>query len=253
MVLQELDRYLRGLLPIAELEPADTSLNGIQVDRSSEPVHRAAFAVDACMESFARAKSLDAQVLVVHHGLFWGKPLSLTGSHYARVKYLLNNDIALYAVHLPLDLHPLYGNNTAMAEALGLEESEPFGVYHGVKIGRMGRLARPATLDELLVRLGMERESCLAVLPFGPPQIQSVGVVSGGGARDVLQAIGAGLDLYITGDAMHEIYHLCLEERINVVCGGHYQTEVWGVRRLASRVAEDLGIETVFIDVPTGL
>jgi putative NIF3 family GTP cyclohydrolase 1 type 2 len=136
---------------------------------------------------------------------------------------------------------------------LGISSPVPFGDYHGVKIGFKGELEGPATLDEILERMGLNRSRALSVLPFGSEEIRSVAVVSGGAAEEVYEAIDEKVDLYITGDAAHQIYHTCLDNRINLICGGHYHTETYGVRLLAEKAAADLGIETVFIDVPTGL
>jgi len=253
MDLQELDRYFKELLPLADLAPTDHSLNGVQVECSDKNIEHVAFAVDACMAGFERAAEIGADVLFVHHGLFWGRSVAVIRSHYQRLKFLLDHDIALYAVHLPLDVHPEFGNNAGIAAALSLDEIEPFGFHKGFKIGFKGLLPKPLTVDEALDRLGLDRAACTALLPFGPEQNRSVGIVSGGAVLDVDQAIREGLDLYITGDALHQVYHTCLEERINLVCGGHYQTEVWGARLVAEKLAADTGVKTSFVDVPTGL
>ncbi len=253
MRLRELEDYLEDLLPLKEVAQVDQSLNGVQVACSDKELSTVAFAVDACMATFERAAEGAADALFVHHGLFWGKPLAVRGSQYERMKFLLSHDLALLAAHLPLDLHPQLGNNAGIAAALKLEAIEPFGYYRGLKIGCKGRLPRPSSLDEVLLAMGTDRRSCMAVLPFGPEEIRSVGIVSGGGTSEVEQAIREGLDLYITGDASHQVYHTCMEEKINMISGGHYQTEVWGVRLLARRLAQDLGLRTFFVDVPTGL
>jgi dinuclear metal center YbgI/SA1388 family protein len=253
MNLREIDQYLRDLLSIDEMHAADASLNGIQCACSEKDIQRAAFAVDACMQSIERAASLRADLLFVHHGLFWGKPIALTGSHYDRVKLLMDSDMALYAAHLPLDRHPRYGNNAGIAAAIGLEDLQPFGKYRGIFIGVKGTLPSPLSVDEILMRMGTNRSQCVSVLAFGKERCATVGIVSGGATSDVEQAVAEALDLYITGDAGHTVYHTCLEERINMVCAGHYDTEVWGVRLVADKLAQDTSIETVFVDVPTGL
>jgi len=253
MQLADLDRYFRELLRLAEVDSIDSSLNGMQVECSDREVATVAFAVDACMASFERAAEARADLLFVHHGLFWGRPLALTRGHYRRVKFLVERDMALYAAHLPLDLHPELGNNAGMAAALRLESIEPFGAYRGVKIGFKGCLQDPVDIDGVLRMIGIDRRSCVALLPFGPQAIRTVGIVSGGAPHEVAQAIEEGLDLYITGEASHTVYHACLEEKINLICGGHYQTEVWGLRLLADRLARDAGLRTLFVDVPTGL
>ncbi len=258
MLLSELDKYFRGLMEIDQLSRVDASMNGIQVcsndgEASSVEIKKAAFAVDACMESFERVKELGADMLFVHHGLFWGRPLQVCGAHFRRLKFLMENNIALYASHLPLDMHPEFGNNAGICESLGIREPEPFGEYHGYKIGFKGELSKECSMDDVLEMLGLTADKALSVLPFGPERIRRVAVVSGGAADSVHQAIEEDADLYITGDAAHQIYHSCLENRINLICGGHYHTETWGVRLLAERVSSDLGLDTVFIDLPTGL
>ncbi|MBI9107726.1 MAG: Nif3-like dinuclear metal center hexameric protein [Spirochaetales bacterium] len=256
MRLNEIDSYFRKNLKIDELSAIDISMNGIQVgaaDSADFDVKKIAFAVDACMESFERAAEAGADLIFVHHGLYWGKPVPVTGFHYRRLRYLIENNIALYAAHLPLDMHPEFGNNAGICSSLGVRNPEPFGEYHGIKIGFKGELESPKGLDEILEDLGLSRDRALSVLPFGPDKIKRVAVVSGGAADDVYQAMDEEADLYITGDSSHQIYHPCLERGINLICGGHYHTETWGVRLLSERAASDLGIQTVFLDVPTGL
>ena len=177
----------------------------------------------------------------------------ITGGHYERLKFLIDNDLVLFAAHLPLDRHLDIGNNAVMANKLHLSDVEPFGEYHGVKIGVKGLLPRELSIDAILESLSLDRDSCNAVLPFGKSEIRSVGIVSGGATRETEQAIREKLDLYITGDAAHEVYHLCLEERINLICGGHYRTEIWGVSTLAEKLKQDTGLDACFIDIPTGL
>jgi dinuclear metal center YbgI/SA1388 family protein len=253
MLLPDFDRYFKELLPIADLKTADSSYNGLQVTRENSSIQKTAFAVDACMESFKRAAGWGADMLFVHHGLFWGKVLPLVGTHFQRIKFLTDNGIGLYAVHLPLDMHPDFGNNAGLAGKLDLKEKEPFGEYKGWKIGVKGILSEPADIDGVLKKIGMIRQDCLGILPFGPEKIRSIGVISGGATWEVQQAMEENLDLYITGEISHQIYHHCLEGNINLIAGGHYQTETWGVRLLAEKTSRDTDMETVFLDVPTGL
>ncbi len=253
MLLKELDQYFRGYLSIDDMAGLDPSMNGIQVGRSDTALRKVAFAVDACMETFERAHDTGAQALVVHHGIFWGAERPLTGHHYRRIHYLMQNDIALYAIHLPLDMHPDLGNNIRMARALSLEKLEPFGEVKGTPIGFQGRLPAAQTLESIITTLFGASDNIIQALPFGVDEIESIGIVSGGAPGSVHEAARKGLDLFITGDASHTIYHAALEDGINVVFGGHYNTETWGVSALAEQLHTDAGVETVFIDVPTGL
>ncbi len=253
MTLNEVTSWLTKYLRHDEWSGKDRSLNGLQVSCKKAQVARVAFAVDACLQSFQKAVVDGADLLVVHHGLFWGQPLAVTGGHYQRLKTLLDADLALFASHLPLDAHPVCGNNAVIAQVLGLEDLVPFGTYHGAKIGYAGRLGAPLTLDRVCEILLGGREQALQILPFGKPKVSTVGIVSGGATSEIREAIVEGLDLYITGDADHTIYHEALEAGINMISGGHYATETWGVRRLAEVMALETGLSTVFLDSPTGL
>jgi dinuclear metal center YbgI/SA1388 family protein len=249
----ELDRYFRSHLDIEGFGSVDDSLNGLQVDNDGSDIHKVAFATDACLETFERAAGAGAGFLFVHHVLFWGKPLALNGAHRKRIAFLLEKNIALYGVHLPLDQHPELGNNAALAALLGIESIEPFGLYHGRKIGYKGTLSAPLTVEEAVKKIGFMDRPPNVVLPFGPKVNRTCAVVSGGASFEAFQAIEEGIDLYVTGEAGHTIYHHALEGRLNMIAGGHYSTEVWGVRRVMERLAADTGIEVEFIDAPTGL
>ena len=253
MTTAELDRYFRGHLDMEAFSGTDDSLNGLQVDNDGTEIRKVAFATDACLETFERAASSGAGMLFVHHGLFWGKPIALTGVHRNRLACLLEKNLALYAVHLPLDQHPELGNNAALAALLGLQAIEPFGLYHGKKIGYKGTFDAPVSVEEAVKRIGFMDRPPSAVLPFGPHRNRSCAVVSGGASFEALQALDEGIDLYITGEASHAIYHHVLEGKLNLIAGGHYSTEVWGVRRVMERLAQETGIEVEFIDAPTGL
>jgi dinuclear metal center YbgI/SA1388 family protein len=231
----------------------DSSMNGLQVDNDGGEIGKIAFAVDASLESFKLAASRGAGLLFVHHGLFWGVPLGVLGNHRARLKYLLDHNLALYAVHLPLDQNPWLGNNAALAELLGLKEQEPFGLYHGRKIGYKGVLDPPLGIEEAAKRIGFMGRPPLGVFPFGRDLNRTCAVISGGASREALQAIEEGADLYITGEASHSVYLEAQEAGLNMVAGGHYSTEVWGVRRVMERCMTELSVEGEFLDIPTGL
>ncbi len=252
VTLLEIDQYLRSIFPIEELKKIDSAYNGLQLGRLDKTVTRVAFAVDACLETFERAISWKADLLLVHHGIFWGSMFPITGNAYDRVSLLCKEDLALYAIHLPLDMHPQLGNNAGLANQLGLTDRQEFGTYKGVKIGVVGNLPEPQRIEVIGDRLFTDDRSELGRLPFGKEKNVSVAIVSGGACDLVDEAIALGVDLFITGDADHTIYHRCLEAGINVIFGGHYQTEIWGVSLLAKRMSQDLGLSTCFIDLPTG-
>ncbi|MDR1248865.1 MAG: Nif3-like dinuclear metal center hexameric protein [Treponema sp.] len=253
MTSAKLDVYFRSLLDIEGFAPMDVSLNGIQVDNDGTEIAKIAFAVDASLETFKQAAAAGAGMIFVHHGLFWGQPLRVAGTHRERLRFLLDHNLALYAAHLPLDQHPALGNNAGLAELLGIESPEPFGEYHGRKIGYKGKLAKPLTIEEAVKRIGFKDRPPLGVYPFGRRESLSCAVISGGAAEEASQAITEGIDLYVTGEASHEMYHQILEGRLNMIAGGHYSTEVWGVRRVMENCAVNLNLEVEFIDAPTGL
>ncbi|OHD76555.1 MAG: Nif3-like dinuclear metal center hexameric protein [Spirochaetes bacterium RIFOXYC1_FULL_54_7] len=253
MDIQEFESWASGLLDIAAFGKVDDSLNGLQVGRSDGALRKLAFAVDASLETIRRAKEAGAQALFVHHGLFWGKPLPVTGNLLARLSVLLEADMALYACHLPLDAHAELGNNAVLARMLGLKDIQPFGEYHGIKIGFKGILDPSLDLGAVVRKVLPAGDQARTILPFGPQSIAKVAVVSGGAPFELLQAAAEGQDLYITGEPSHSIYHEAAESRINFIAAGHYATEVHGVKAVAERVSRDLGLETVFIEQPTGL
>ncbi|MDR2468359.1 MAG: Nif3-like dinuclear metal center hexameric protein, partial [Spirochaetaceae bacterium] len=233
MTTTDIDAYFRRLLKIEDWASCDSALNGLQVDNSGVPVCKIAFAVDASLETFERANAIGAGMLFVHHGLYWGHQIALTGNFRRRIKYLFDHDIALYAAHLPLDQHPELGNNAVLAEKLGMTALEPFGVYHGRTIGYKGTLTAPLTLDQAGERIAYKSRPAVALLPFGKNINTTCAVVSGGAAKEVEQALAEGVDLYITGESAHSIYHTVMEGKLNMLCGGHYATEVWGPQKLA--------------------
>ncbi len=253
MNTEELDSYFRNILDMDIVAGIDASMNGFQVNAKTKQVDKVAFAVDASMETFKRAVDLKADVLFVHHGLFWSFPIPVTNNHYKRLLFLIENKLSLYAAHLPLDMNPVIGNNYGMAKKLGMKNLQPFGSYKGIKIGVSGTLENKKNINEILDILGTDQKEVLRILPFGSDTISTVAIVSGGATREVTQAIDQKIDLYITGDVSHEIYNTCLERNINMVSAGHYFTETFGPRLLAEKLNNEKNIETVFIDVPTGL
>lgn len=254
MTLTELDKYFNSFLH-PENFPHDVSRNGIQIQNSDpehKPIDKVAFAVDACEATALEAAALGAQALFVHHGLFWGDCTVLTGSQYKRIAAFIKNDIALCAYHIPLDAHEKLGNNAGLADRIGLKKREPFGEWKNMTIGVKGVLRSPLSADEL-ASLVMRPEKKAVVFPFGPQKIRTVGIISGGAGEDVRQAAAERLDAYITGAFEHEDYHFAKEAGINVIAGGHYETETVGVNLVRAKLEKDLRMETAFIDIPTGL
>ncbi len=251
MKLSELTDYLDAYLRIAEIE--DSSKNGLQVE-GPEEVSKVALAVDGCLAAFEQAVEAEAQLLIVHHGLFWDEPLRLVGPHFRRVRTLIEGGCGLYAAHLPLDAHPEVGNNAELARLLGLGDVRPFGKYHGVEIGIAGVLDPPLEMPALIGRLiqALNRPP-IRVLAHGPERAHRVGCISGFAVSMVDQVEEAGLDTFITGETSHGYFHQAAERGLNLLFAGHYATETLGVKALGRHLEEKFGLETIFLDIPTGM
>ena len=255
MTLNQLNDYFNDFLK-KENFPADPSRNGIQIQNrepDSKEIKKVAFAVDACQATARLAAENGCDALFVHHGLFWGGCETITGSFYKRISTFINNDLALIAYHLPLDANIPYGNNAGLAARLGLTNLEAFGEWRGMTIGVRGILPATLTIEEVAEKVLAPGEKPLAILPFGKKEIRTVGIISGGATEDVEQAVELGLDAYITGETSHELYHYVEECGMNMICGGHYQTETLGVNLVKEKLEKEKGIECVFIDLPTML
>lgn len=250
MRLDDLRDYLDGFLRVSEVPDYPPALNGVQVENEGE-IRRIAVAVDAAQATVEAAVREGADLLLVHHGLFWDGNRPVTGRRYRRLRALLEADVAVYAAHLPLDVHPEVGNSPVLARELGIELRGTFGDYKGWPLGVWGELdlsreALCARLDDLL-------GGRVRMVPGGPERVRRVGVITGGAGSMVGAAAAAGLDAFITGEGAHHNYFDAEEGGINLYLGGHYATETWGVRALARHLEERFGLPWVFIDHPTGL
>ncbi len=250
MKLQALAPWLDDYLAIHDYD--DPSLNGLQVEGKAD-VQKVAVAVDGSLSAFEQAADLGAELLVVHHGLFWGKPLAVAGMHKRRVQFLLEHGLSLYAAHLPLDAHKEVGNNWGLARILGLDELRDFGVWKGKPIGVQGVFPNPVTLRELADTLEQELGESVLVHAGGPIEVSSLGIVSGGAAWEVVGAAEEGLDAFLTGEPKHEVFYEAFERGVNALYAGHYMTETVGVKLLAKKLEQEFGLATEFILLPTGL
>ncbi len=230
----------------------DPSLNGLQVEGAAE-VAKVAVAVDASLNTFEQAAEMGADLLLTHHGLFWGSPKAVTGMHRRRVKYLLDHDISLYAAHIPLDAHREVGNNWGLARLLGLTDLQPFGEWKGMPIGCRGRFAAPTGLRELADLIETTLGESVLVHAGGEDPVRDLGIVSGAAAWDVVTAADLGLDAFLTGEPKHDVFYEAFERGINALYAGHYMTETVGVNLLADRLRETFDLDTEFVLLPTGL
>ncbi len=247
-VVAFLDRYLA----VGSAADYPNALNGLQVEADG-PVERFAVAVDAS-EAVINAVQDWADLLIVHHGLFWGGLQPLTGPHFRRVRALIESGTALYSAHLPLDSHPEVGNSAVLARALGLTSLEPFAEYKGAPVGWRGVLPGPgASLRDFAAKLAAVLGTEVRTLPGGSDAVSTVGVVTGAGASTLGEAAALKLDVLVTGEAQHHHAIDAAEMGVAVLLGGHYATETWGVKQVCELLAGHFGIEGRFVDFPTGL
>jgi dinuclear metal center YbgI/SA1388 family protein len=218
---------------------------GMQVV-GAEEVTKVAAAVSSSLEAFQRAAGAGAQLLVVHHGLFWeNEPRIVDAPMKARLRALFDGDITLAAYHLALDAHPEIGNNAIVARELGIQQPERF-----LEWGFGGRLAEPMPLTGLAGRLAEITGREPQVFAGGPEPIERVAIITGGGARLVRDAASAGYDAYVTGEPAEPTLHQARELGIHFLAGGHYATETFGIEALARGIADRFSIEWEFLDVP---
>ncbi len=244
----DLETYLASYLGLGRFD--DESLNGLQVEGAKE-ISAVAFAVSACAEAFEIAAKGGAQALIVHHGLFWKGhgPEPVTGALAARLRLLIKPDLNLFAYHLPLDAHPKAGNNAVAAAALGLRNLEPFGGNHGMKIGWKGALPAAVSLKRFILRLEKYYGHKAFVVQGGSGLVKKIGIVSGGAAKEAMQAALEGLDLYVTGEASEPVTYLVREAGMNFAALGHYATERVGVMALAKHLGKKFGLKTFFVEL----
>ncbi len=242
--LKAIVAYLEDLLRHKEI-PDRYCPSGLQVEGAPE-VRRIGFCVDACMESFQALG--ECQMVIVHHGLFWPSVGRITGSLRDRLAYLLGRQMTLYASHLPLDKHPNLGNNAQLLKQLGLKADEEFS-----EVGWLGEFEAPVPRAEVVSRLEKILHGPVRLLDFGPEEVLRLGVSSGSGGHELLSAAAQRkADLVLTGETSHPMYHAAREAGVNVALGGHYATEIWGLKALMPMLEETFGVETWFVDVPTG-
>jgi dinuclear metal center YbgI/SA1388 family protein len=239
----ELIRYLDDLLDPASFD--DLGPNGLQVPAPGE-IQRVATGVTAQRALFERAIEAEAQLVLVHHGLFWSfAPPGLTPVLAERLRPLFKHDVALAAYHLPLDAHPEVGNNALLAEGLGAARHEPFA-----GIGRGATFADPLPAAELFRRVAELTGREPLVFDAGPPAVRRLAIVSGGAASRLGQAVAEGYDAFLTGEPKENVMADAREAGIHFIAAGHYATETLGVRRLGDLLAERFGIDHVWIDIP---
>ena len=247
MKLSEITTHLDRLLRIGEIKDYPNALNGLQVANDGN-VTKIAAAVDACEAVITEAVESGADLLIVHHGLFWSGLEPVTGAAYRKLALCLKNNLAIYSAHLPLDEHSQYGNNALLCDALGLPaERHPF-LTSGFAADFV--IERAELVERLTAAVGGGR---VHIAPGGPAETKRIGVLSGGAGGAIAKAASEGVDTFITGEGPHWSYTAAEELGVNLLYAGHYATETFGVKALSAHLRSVYTLPWHFIDHPTGL
>ena len=250
MNLDEVVSYLDRYLKIETIPDYPGALNGLQL-RGEGAVRKVAAAVDAALPVVQGAVESGADLLIVHHGMFWGGAQKIDGAYYEKLKLAMDAGLAIYSCHIPLDVHPRLGNNALLGKAIGFTKAQPFFEWKGIQLGF--RYEVNLRRDALLKRVEKAVGSAVHLAPGGPKTVKRVGIVTGGAGSEVAAAAAEGVDTFITGEGPHHTYTLAEELGVNLIYGGHYATETFGVKALAEHLAKKFGAKHEFIDHPTGL
>ena len=240
------DRFLR----IRDVGDWDNALNGLQIENSGR-VTRIGAAVDVSTRVLTEAAKQDVDLLIVHHGLFWPGLQPIRGPLRRQLRLAFENDVALYSAHLPLDIHSKVGNNAQLAAALGLKSAQPFLEEKGQPVGLKIRASVPRS--ELVRKLQKAVNGPVKIFGFGPKQARAIGIVTGAAGSEIYRVADEGIDTFITGEAPHWAAVAAEEVGVNLLLGGHYATEVFGVKALAEHLSKRFIVPWKFIDCPTGL
>lgn len=250
--LADLTAHLDSTLRITELPDYSNAVNGLQLANRSGNVTRVVAAVDATLPVVKKAIAAGADLLIVHHGMFWSGLQPWTGATFERMSLALENNLAIYSAHLPLDVHPVLGNNACIAKAMQLTPSGGFLDYKGLSVGVTCDAV--LSLNDVLARFTSALDGGrVHVCAGGPKTTRKIGISSGGSGSEIAAAAKAGIDTFITGEGPHWSYTLAEELGINVLYGGHYATETFGVKALAAHLSQKFRVPWTFLDHPTGL
>jgi len=248
MKLNTIVKFLNRELKIKKIR--DYSRNGLQV-RASDNINKVGLATDASMDVFEKAKILNCDLIIIHHGLFWKKQKDVAGIIKRNVSFLRKNKISVYAAHLPLDKHENYGNNINLFKVLKAKPKEPFGA--SPKVGYLGYLDKPKGIESIAKELNKKLDTRCEVWNFGKNKVKKIAIVSGYGGGDIYEAVKNRVDLFVTGEVSHGSFIKARDGKLNVIAAGHYKTETLGVKSVGLLLERKFDLKTVFIDSPTGL
>jgi dinuclear metal center YbgI/SA1388 family protein len=248
--LPEIVRYIDDYLRIREIEDWPNAVNGLEIENSGG-VTKIGAAVDVSTRVLTHAAKKNIDFLIVHHGVFWPGLRPVTGALRRQLRLALENDIALYSAHLPLDIHPKVGNNVQLAGLLGLKLTQPFLEEKGQLIGLKASVALPR--EELARRLRKALGGPIKAFNFGPKKTNTVGIITGGAGSEIDKVAREKIDTLITGEAPHWAAVAAEELGMNLLLGGHYATETFGVKALAAHLSKRWNVPSAFISFPTGM
>lgn len=249
--LHEITNLLDSTLRIAEIKDASVALNGLQVENNGS-VTKVALAVDGSQKTIEDAIAAGADMLILHHGIYWCGLRPMTGWFKKKIETCLNHNLAVYGAHLPLDLHPELGNNAGIAAALGLTDCSPEVNYHGINIGIAGDFH--GTVGELRAKYAdITGSAVTGIVHDADAPAGRVAVCSGGAGDEIYQMQAKGYGTYLTGEENHWVSNAAQDMGINILFAGHYATETFGVKALGALLEQQFGLPTVFIDNPTGM
>jgi len=249
-LLSDIVNYTDDFLRIRDVGDWDNALNGLQIENSGH-VTRLGAAVDVSTRVLTEAAKEKVGLLIVHHGLFWPGLQPVRSALRRQLQLAFENNMALYSAHLPLDVHPKVGNNARLVAALGLKSAQPFLEEKGQPVGLKVRASLPR--NDFVRKLQKALNGPVKVFGFGPKRTRTIGIITGGAGSEIYRVAQENIDTFVTGEAPHWAAVAAEELGMNLLLGGHYATEVSGVKALAAHLSERFGIPWEFIDCPTGL
>jgi dinuclear metal center YbgI/SA1388 family protein len=250
VTLSDITGFLERELNAGAITDYPGAVNGLQLANEGE-LGRVVAAVDASLPVIEKAAVGGPGLLIVHHGMFWQGTQPLTGAFYRKIKTAMDAGLAIYSSHLPLDVHPVWGNNILLAKAIGLAAPQAFFEQKGACVGVRGSWG--GSRNDLMEKLREVLGGTVHLCPAGPENPINVGIITGGAGSEVTRVAAEGVDTFITGEGPHWSYPLAEELGVNLFYGGHYATETFGVKAIAEIVSNKFGVPWSFLDHPTGL
>lgn len=249
--LKEMVAAMDSELRVGEVPDYPQAMNGLQLENGGR-VTKVGAAVDASLPVIEKAIAEKCDLLIVHHGLFWQGAQMITKAYYRKLKLAMDAGLAVYSAHIPLDVHPRLGNNACLAAEIGMNGAEPYHEWKGIQLGLSQVME--VSLEELRHRVEKAVGSSVHVCAGrGDGAVGRVGIITGGAGSEIAAMADEGIETFITGEGPHWSYPLAEELGVNLIYGGHYATETFGVKAMAAWLAERSGLDWCFVDHPTGL